>query len=125
MYSSAVGATAIFAHADTVKLLPGLMARFFKKAEETDFVLEFKIKEIDKVEKRMEQVFNRMSFDLILLAICIVLAGVIIAIGSFLKTSDSMLIYNISLFAIIIGLVVAIVIVVGIVLSIVFSGRRK
>ena len=110
---------------DTVKLLPSVIVRFLKKAEESDFVLELKIKELDKVEKRMEQVFNRMSFGIILLSICIVLAGTIIAIGSFVQSSQSDTMYNISTFAIIIGLVVAAVIVIGIILSIILSNRHK
>lgn len=110
---------------DSVKLLPSVIARFLKKAEESDFVLELKIKELDKVEKRMEQVFNRMSFGIILLSICIVLAGTIIAIGSFAQSSQSDTMYNISTFAIVIGLAVAAVIVIGIVLSIILSNRHK
>lgn len=110
---------------DSVKLLPGVIARFLKKAEESDFVLELKIKELDKVEKRMEQVFNRLSFGIILLSVCIVLAGTIIAIGSFVKGSQSEAMYDISSFAIIIGLAVAAAIVFGIIVSILFSNRHK
>ena len=110
---------------DSIKFLPSVIARFLKKAEESDFVLELKIKELDKVEKRMEQVFNRMSFGIILLSICIVLAGTIIAIGSFVQSSQSDTMYNISTFAIIIGLAVAAVIVIGIILSIILSNRHK
>lgn len=110
---------------DTVKLLPGMIARFLKKTEESDFALEFKIKELDKVEKRMEQVFNRISFGIILLSVCIVLAGTIIAIGSFVNGPKSDVMYNISTFAIVIGLAVAAVIVFGIILSIFLSNRNK
>lgn len=110
---------------DTVRLLPGVLARFIKKAEETDFVFELKIKEVDKLEKKMTTLFNRMSLSIILLAISIVLAGTIIAVGSFVKGAGSDFLYNISLFAIIAGLVVASVIVVGIVLSIFISNRHK
>jgi ubiquinone biosynthesis protein len=110
---------------DTAKLLPGVVARFLKKAEESDFALELKVKELEKVEKRMEQVFNRISFGIILLSVCIVLAGTIIAIGSFVKGSQSDVMYNVSSFAIVFGLVVAGVIVIGIILSIILSRRHK
>ena len=115
----------LFDAVDTAKLMPGVIARFIKKAEETDFVLELKIKEMDRLEKNTTKLFNRMSMSIILLAISIVLAGTIIAIGSFAKGSSSEFFYDVSLFAIIAGLVVASVIVVGIVLSIFLSNRHK
>jgi ubiquinone biosynthesis protein len=110
---------------DTVKLLPGVVARFLKKAEESDFALELKVKELEKVEKRMEQVFNRMSFGIILLSVCIVLAGTIIAIGSFASGPKSAAMYDISSYAIIVGLGVAAVIIFGIIISIILSNRHK
>ncbi len=111
--------------ADIVKSLPGVLARLLKKAEETDFVFELKIREMDKIEKRMEHVFNRMSFGIILLSISIILAGLIIAVSSFMNSTDSGTLYSVSMFAIVTGLVVAIAIVVGIILSILLSSRRK
>ncbi len=112
--------------ADTVKLIPRVLARFIKKAEETDFVFELKIKEMDKLEKNLTTLFNRISLSIILLAISIVLAGTIISIGSFVKGgSGNEFLYDVSLFAVIVGLVAAGVIVVGIVLSIFLSNRHK
>jgi ubiquinone biosynthesis protein len=110
---------------DTVKLMPGIITRFFKKAEKTDFIFEFKINEMDRVEKSMTRLFNRGSISMILLAICIVIAGIIVASGSFVKGSNSEFMMNILLFAIITGVVVAGVIAVGIMLSIFLSGRSK
>jgi len=111
--------------ADIAKSLPGILARLLKRAEETDFVFEFKIKELEKIEKRMEHVLNRMSFGIILLSISIILAGLIIAIGSFMESRDTGALYNVSMFAIVIGLIVAVAIVIGIILSILLSNRRK
>ncbi len=111
--------------ADIAKSLPGILARFLKKAEETDFVFELKIKEMEKIEKRMEHVFNRMSFGIILLSISIVLSGIIIAIGAFGNSADGGALYSISTVALVAGLVAAGTIVVGMILSILLSGRRK
>lgn len=111
--------------ADIAKSLPGVIARLLRKAEETDFVFELKIREMDKIEKRMEHVFNRISFGIILLSISIILAGLIIAVSSFMKSTDSGTLYSVSMFAIVIGLVVAVAIVIGIILSILIGSRRK
>jgi ubiquinone biosynthesis protein len=111
---------------DIAKSLPSLIVRLLKKAESSDFVLEFRIKELEKIEKRMENVLNRMSFGIILLSISIILAGLIIAVGTFMRNTDSGgNLYSVSMFAIVIGLIVAIVIVAGIILSILFGNRRK
>ena len=117
--------TGLMDSVDIAKSLPGMLSRLIKKAEDTDFVFELKIKEMDKIEKRMEHVFNRLSFGIILLSISIVLAGIIIAVGAFGENASDGALYNISTIALVAGLVAAVAIVVGMVLSILISGRRK
>ena len=80
--------------------------------------------DLEKVEKRFESVFNRISFSVILLAICIVMAGVIIALGN-LDRSDERIILEFSTLAIVAGLILAVVIVIGIIISIIFADKRK
>ncbi|MBA1334249.1 MAG: hypothetical protein HPY66_1958 [Firmicutes bacterium] len=51
------------------------------KMEDEDFSVQFELREIDKLQKRFERIFNRISFSGVLLAVCIIIAGVISGSG--------------------------------------------
>ena len=69
--------------------------------------------------------FNRISFAVVLLAVCIVMAGVIISAGysNFGKTDVDIM--SLSTLAIVVGLLISVIIVIGIIVSIVRSDREK
>ncbi|MGI6153504.1 MAG: ABC1 kinase family protein [Christensenellaceae bacterium] len=105
------------------KQLPALLLSFMRKAEENDFAVEMKMKGLNKAEKDLERIFNRLSFTVVLLAICIVMAGVIVAVG--FRAQDSDALFDLSVFALRFGLIIAAVIVGGLILSIIKSWRSK
>lgn len=113
---------------DLTREVPVALHRFLRKAEETDFVLELKINEIDKMEKRMEQVFNRIAWAVVLLAVSIVMAGVVIALGTYFSGRQDDSLVDLGLLAIVVGATIAGIIVAGLLISIITSarsGRRK
>ena len=69
--------------------------------------------------------FNRISFAVVLLAVCIVMAGVIISAGYSNMGKNDPTIYSLSTFAIVVGLLISIVIVLGLVISMVKSGKKR
>ncbi|MDD2297270.1 MAG: hypothetical protein PHX79_05590, partial [Sphaerochaetaceae bacterium] len=80
-----------------------------------DFAVKFEMKELDTFQKRLERIFNRMSFSVILLAVSIIVAGVLISSGLSADTSGEMYLFNIVVLKV--GLALAVVIVLGLILS--------
>ncbi len=61
-----------------LRLLPTFFVNFFHKLEDDEYRIEFELKDIDKVQKHLDSIFNRISFSLILLGVSIIVAGIII-----------------------------------------------
>ncbi len=108
---------------DVFRTLPAFLLNFMRKTEDNDFSVELKIKRLDQLEKGFERISNRVSFTVILLAVCIVMAGVIIALG--FQAGASKELYDLSMFALRAGLIIAIIIVVGLVFSIIHTSIKK
>jgi ubiquinone biosynthesis protein len=100
---------------------PVAMRNLLRKAEEEDFTVSFEMKEMDNLQKRLERIFNRISFSVILLAVSIIIAGVLISSGLSANTSGEMVVFNITVLKT--GLAFAAVIVLGLVVSM-FRSRR-
>jgi ubiquinone biosynthesis protein len=100
---------------------PVAMRNLLRKAEDEDFAVSFEMKEMDDLKKRLERIFNRISFSVILLAVSIIIAGVLISSGLSANTSGEMVVFNITVLKT--GLAFAAVIVLGLVVSM-FRSRR-
>lgn len=109
---------------DVAKSVPSALLTFMHKLKKNDYSLGLKIHDLDRLEKNIERMFNRISFAVVLLAVCIVMAGVIISAG-YSNYGNDPNVYNMSAFALIIGLIISIGIVLGIVISMLKSGRDK
>ena len=94
---------------------PSAMRNLLRNAEDEDFAVKFEMKELDTFQKRLERIFNRMSFSVILLAVSIIVAGVLISSGLSADTSGEMYLFNIVVLKV--GLALAVVIVLGLILS--------
>jgi len=101
--------------------LPVTMLDLLGKMEDEDFSFQFELKETDKLQKRFERVFNRISFSLVLLAVSIIIAGVIIGSGLSAGASSEIYLFNITVLKI--GLAMAGIIVLGLIISMFRSGR--
>ena len=113
---------------DAIKLIPNALSRFLNKAQDEDFTLDLRIKQLDNIEKKIDRFTNRMSFAVILLAVCLVLAGVVVAVGmisSKLAVSEAAETFKTASYGIIICLIIATALVVLIILSMFIAGRKK
>jgi len=98
---------------------PAAMQSLLHKAADADFAVQFEMKEIDKLQRRLERIFNRISFSLILLAVSIIIAGVLISSGLSADRSSEMYFFNITVLKV--GLASAAIIVLVLVISMIRS----
>ena len=109
---------------DVARNVPSSLLTFMHKLKKNDYSFDLKIRDLDRLEKNIERMFNRISFAVVLLAVCIVMAGVIISAG-YSHFSNDIDVYNLSTLALAAGLIISIIIVLGIVISMLRSGRQK
>ena len=107
------------------KKAPSALLALLHKLKKNDYAVELKIHDLHRVEKNIERMFNRISFAVVLLAVCIVMAGVIISAGYSNFGRPEAEVMNLSTVAIVAGLLISAVIVIGILVSMVRSGREK
>jgi ubiquinone biosynthesis protein len=100
---------------------PTAMRNILRKAENEDFSVQFEMKDMNTFQKRLERIFNRISFSVILLAVSIIIAGVLISSGLNADTSGEMYVFNIIVLKT--GLGLAVIIVIGLIISM-FRSRR-
>jgi len=108
---------------DAANQFPAVLLNFMRKAEENDFAVEMKVRDLDKTERHFERIVNRLSMSVVLLAVCIVMAGVVVAIGFSSRAESSMM--QLSVFALQAGIIIAVIIVVGILISMLRTWRSK
>jgi ubiquinone biosynthesis protein len=101
--------------------LPAALLNILRKTENDDFSVQFEMKEMNTLQRRLERIFNRMSFSVILLAVSIIIAGVLISSGLSADTSSEMYLFNIIVLKI--GLAFAAIILSGLILSMIRSRR--
>ncbi|MPN04771.1 hypothetical protein SDC9_152018 [bioreactor metagenome] len=97
------------------------MRNILHKAENEDFTVQFEMKDMSAFQRRLERIFNRMSFSVILLAVSIIIAGVLISSGLSADTSGEMVLFNMIVLKT--GSVLAVIIILGLVISM-FRSRR-
>lgn len=104
-----------------LKVLPSFLVNLFHKLEDDAYNMQIDIKNIDKVQKHLDEISNRISFSIILLSLSIIIAGIII--GSSLNVSAAPALYTINIIILRVGLAIAGLILVGLVISMVRSRR--
>lgn len=109
------------AYKDLISELPFYIQNLLEKAEDGELTVQLKIKDIDKMQKRFDSALNRISFSVILLAVCIVITGIII--GSSQNASEGSEMYLLNITALRIGLVAAFSIVLVVIISMFRSDR--
>jgi len=98
---------------------PSAMRNILRKAENDDFTVQFQMKEMNEFQRRLERIFNRISFSVILLAVSIIIAGVLISSGLSADTSGEMTLFNAMVLKT--GLVLAFIIILGLIVSMIRS----
>jgi ubiquinone biosynthesis protein len=111
----------IMDYGNLARKFPSSMLNFLEKIEDEDFTMQFKMKDIEKIVKRIEKIFNRLSFSMVLLAVSIVIAGIIIGSGMSAHTGVEVYFLNITILKI--GLVIAGAIVLFLIISALRSGH--
>lgn len=109
------------AYKDLISELPFYIQNLLEKAEDGELTLQLKIKDIDRIQKRFDRGINRISFSVILLAVCIVITGIII--GSSQNASEGSQMYLLNITALKIGLAAAFSIVLVVIISMFRSDR--
>lgn len=104
--------------AESVIGLPGQLRQLSSIISKGKLRLEISVPELDALMRRMDQISNRLSFSIVLLAFCIIMVGLII--GSSISHQSTML-WDIPVIEI--GFLVAILMVAFLLYSIFKSGR--
>ena len=111
----------LFDYRNLVTEFPAAMRNLLRKAEDDDFSVSFEMKEMDKLQRRLERISNRISFSVILLAVSIIMAGVIISSGLSANASSKMYALNVVILKA--GLALTVVIISGLMISM-FKSRH-
>jgi len=101
---------------------PSVINNYLRKAENDEFVMKFQMRGIERLEKRFEMTFNRLTFSIVLMAISIIIAGIFIGIG---KNGYIAEVYSLSITSLRFGLSFAALIIIGLIISIFRSNRLK
>lgn len=100
---------------------PAAMRGILREVENKDLAVQVEMKDRNAFQRRMERISNRMTFSVVLLAVCIIIAGVLISTGCGVDLSAEMYSFNRSV--LIAGLTLALMIVLGLVISMIRSRR--
>ncbi|MFZ5975091.1 MAG: 2-polyprenylphenol 6-hydroxylase [Bacillota bacterium] len=100
---------------------PSFLLNFLRKMEDDEFTMQFKMKGIERIEKRIDRIFTRLSFSIILLAVSIIIAGIVVGSGMSAHTGAEIYVLNITVLKV--GLVIAGIMIVGLILSVLRSNR--
>ncbi len=100
---------------------PQGILNFLRKLEDDDYTIYLDLKNRKSLHHQFNQVFNRLAFSVILLAVSIVLAAIII--GSSLTAEADAASFLMNQVVLRLGLVLCIVIVAGVIISM-FRGRK-
>ncbi|ODM27470.1 2-octaprenylphenol hydroxylase [Clostridium sp. Bc-iso-3] len=100
---------------DLFNEFPFIALSFLEKFEDRDYTLQLGIKDIDRIMKRLDRNFNRMSFSVVLLAVSIIITGIIIGSSQSASAGSEMYFVNVTALRIGLGTVVAIIL--GLIIS--------
>jgi ubiquinone biosynthesis protein len=99
------------------KDFPSIIQNFLIKLEENDYTFQFSFKELKQIEKRINRIFTRVSYSIVLLAISIVIAGIMVGLG--LSVSNGSEMYMLNMTVLKITLAVAALVVVALLYTII------
>lgn len=108
-------------YGNLTRKLPSYLLNLLEKAENDDISISLIFKDFEKIIKLTNKISNRISFSIILLAVCIVIAGILIGSGISANTGTESYLLNIAILRI--GLTLAAVIVVVLTISILRSNN--
>lgn len=111
----------LWKYRDLLHMLPAAMLDFLTKLEGDDFAVQFELKEAGRFQRRLERIFNRMSFSVVLLAVSIIIAGVLVASGLSADTGGET--YRLNLLILKSGLAMEAVILAGLIVSMLRSRK--
>lgn len=101
--------------------LPVTLRKILRKATGESLNIKFELNDMNMLQRRLERIFNRISFSVMLLAISIIIAGDLISSSLSAGKSAELHAFNIAILKT--GLVLAIIIVLGLIVSM-FRSRR-
>jgi len=81
---------------DLLNEFPSIVLGILEKFEDRDYTLQLGIKDIDKIMKRLDRNFNRMSLSVVLLAVSIIITGVIIGSSQSASPGSEMYFVNVT-----------------------------
>ncbi|MEN8907750.1 MAG: AarF/UbiB family protein [Clostridiales bacterium] len=99
-----------FEYRSLFKDFPSIAQNFLLKLEENDYTIQFSFKELKQVEKRINRIFSRISYSIVLLAISIVIAGIMIGLGLSVSNNTQMYVLNMTVLKITIGIAILVVV---------------
>ncbi|SHK44610.1 2-octaprenylphenol hydroxylase [Paramaledivibacter caminithermalis DSM 15212] len=111
----------IFDYGNLIKEFPDIILNFFRKMEDEDYTLNFKLKSIDDILKRFDRISNKISFSIALLSLSIIIAGFIIGFAMAATVETEAYIFNLSILKI--GLIAAVLMYLWLIFSIFRTGR--
>jgi len=111
----------IFAYGNLIKEFPDCILNFFRKMEDEDYTLNFKLKSTNEILKRFDKITNKISFSIVLLSLSIIIAGFIIGFGMAATVETEAYIFNLSIFKF--GLIAAVLMYLWLIFSIFRTGR--
>jgi ubiquinone biosynthesis protein len=100
---------------------PTFLVELIHKMEADDYTLQFNLKNLDKVQKHLDRISNRLSISVVLLAVSLIIAGIII--GSSLSAGSSPELLHLHNVILQVGLGAAALIVIGLIVSM-FRSKR-
>jgi ubiquinone biosynthesis protein len=101
--------------------IPAALRNILRKAEDESLNIKFEMNDMNILQRRLERIFNRVSFSMILLAVSIIIAGVLISSGLSADMSAEMYTFNFAVLKT--GLALVVIIVLGLIVSM-FRSRR-
>jgi ubiquinone biosynthesis protein len=104
-----------------LKQAPTFFVEMMHRLQDDDFNFQVNIKNIDRIQRHLDWIANRLSFSVILLAVSIIIAGLVI--GASLTAGSSPEMNRLSLMILRVGLGVAALILVGLLVSM-FRAKR-
>lgn len=113
----------LWSYKELLTEIPSALLNILDKMEGEDFAVRMEIKGIDRIQRRLERAFDRVSFSMVLLAVSIIIAGIII--GSSLSARAGSEIYFLNVTVLKASLVIAVIIILWLVFSMFRSGRLK
>lgn len=108
-------------YGNLVKEFPSFVLGLLKKMEGDAFTVQYKLKDVDNLDRRVSRVANRVTLSIILLAISILTTGIALGLGGNIQANAQL--YAIFVLSFRAGLAMALFIIAVLVISIFRSGR--